>query len=238
VQASSKRSTEANEEAHEKVVLTTTRPYLIRLTNSGQDAKTWWVIRTFGESVAKILVIKIVMGPHTFSGASAGPCFETKTFGQNIVTKTDDEPTWLTDRASHAIPEPSLTCQVTWCDIAHRAERGIGHHRALACAGRPWHCPETAAMPRRSGRVRSRTRQESTGSQPHSIHTPWCGLTNSCGFVGILPFFYSPPRCQAALKARAMAGRWSSMPSPKHLPCQAEPFPAHSPYVVHTEGVI
>jgi hypothetical protein len=42
--------------------------------------------------VAKILVIKIVMGPHTFSGASAGPCFETKTFGQNIVTKTDDEP--------------------------------------------------------------------------------------------------------------------------------------------------
>jgi hypothetical protein len=79
---------------------------------------------------------------------------------------------------------------VVWSDlvvIAHRAERGIGDPRGLACAGRPWHWPEAAAVPRRSWRVRLRTRQESTRSQPHSIHTPWRGLSDACGIVRILP---------------------------------------------------
>jgi hypothetical protein len=71
-------------------------------------AKITWVIRTFGESVAKILVIKIVMGPHTFSGASAGPCFETKTFGQNIVTKTDDEPKFTASQMSDQLRSRAL----------------------------------------------------------------------------------------------------------------------------------
>ena len=102
--------------------------------------------------------------------------------------------TGMTDRASQCTPHPSLTCPVTWCDIAHRAERSIGGHRALTCAGRPGHGPETAAMPRRSWRVRNHTRQESTRSQPHCIHPQWCGLTDSCGICGILLLFYFLPR--------------------------------------------
>jgi hypothetical protein len=88
--------------------------------------------------------------------------------------------TGMTDRASQCTPHPSLTCPVTWCDIAHRAERSIGGHRALTCAGRPGHGPETAAMPRRSWRVRSRTRQEPIRCQPHSISH---ALVRSYGFV-------------------------------------------------------
>jgi hypothetical protein len=75
------------------------------------------------------------------------------------------------------------------------ASRGIGDHRELSCAGRPGHGPETATTPRRSWRVCSDTRQESTRYSPHSIHSPCYGLSDSCGILRNLATFL----CAAAL---------------------------------------